>query len=70
MTCRCQSCGMDYKVDVMVPDEIWDKIRPSNKEGEGGLLCGRCIMFRIESMSDYSVFHLIDVSGDDGDADD
>lgn len=45
--CRCQSCGRLFCIDLYVPDEVWRQITP--KSGEGGLLCGSCIMQRMES---------------------
>lgn len=58
MSCTCQSCGKQFKVDLIVPDELWDKIRPEGKPKVGGLLCGSCIMDRIEEISDYDYWFL------------
>ena len=41
--CRCQACGEPYREDVMLPDEMWNEIRPAGKPPGGGLLCGRCV---------------------------
>ena len=38
---KCQGCGRRYKVDFLIPDELWAKITP--KAGAAGLLCGSCI---------------------------
>ena len=49
--CHCQVCGREYQVDVLVPDSIWTAIRPDkSKAQDAGLLCGSCIMERIEEL--------------------
>jgi len=55
MSCKCQSCGKDYKVDLLVSDEIWEQIKPKDAL-QGGLLCGRCIMDRLEALGDYDSY--------------
>jgi hypothetical protein len=25
MSCKCQSCGKQYKIDLMIPDELWNR---------------------------------------------
>lgn len=42
---RCQGCGQRYKVDVMIPDALWKRIRFGRN-----LLCGVCIMRGIEKL--------------------
>lgn len=59
MSCKCQDCGKQFKVDLLIPDELWEKIKPEGKEEGAGLLCGSCIMTKIESISDYDAWHLI-----------
>lgn len=59
MSCKCQECGKLFKVDLMVPDNIWEKIKPETKESGGGLLCASCIMKKIEEISDYDYWNLI-----------
>jgi hypothetical protein len=41
--CPCQACGEEFREDVMLPDAMWNEIRPHGKPPGGGLLCGRCI---------------------------
>lgn len=54
--CKCQGCGRRYKVDLNVPDDLWKFIRyPDNPN----LLCGICIMERIEQIDDFSCFNLV-----------
>jgi len=35
MSCICQNCGKQYTVDLIIPDELWDKIKPNSKTKEG-----------------------------------
>lgn len=58
MSCRCQGCGDKYSVDLIVPDELWEKIKLSSKPEGAGLLCGSCIMSRIEELGDFGVVHV------------
>jgi len=56
--CTCQQCGKNYKVDLIVSDELWEKIKPEGKKDNAGLLCGPCIMKRIESLGKYNAYTL------------
>jgi hypothetical protein len=59
MSCTCQSCGSQYKVDVNIPDDLWEQIRPDkSKPKESGLMCGPCIFQRIEALNHYDAFEL------------
>ena len=58
MSCTCQDCGNQYKVDLIIPNDLWEKIKPDGKPKGGGLLCGICIMNRIEKMSSYDYWYL------------
>jgi hypothetical protein len=53
MACTCQNCGEPYKVDLLIPDQLWDRIRPDGKDAGAGLLCGPCIMRRVEDIDEY-----------------
>jgi len=57
--CICQECGTQFKVDLMVPDYIWQQIVPIGKEGR--LFCGACIMRKIETISDYAAWRLVKI---------
>ena len=57
MACKCQKCGKKYKMDLIIPDEIWEKITPS-KNKESGLLCPVCIVIKLEKLYGYSMFRL------------
>ncbi len=59
--CTCQTCGVKYTVDVIVSDELWNKIRPEDKKNGAGLLCGSCIMKRLENILGYSAYNLIKI---------
>lgn len=43
--CRCRKCGQHYRVDLLLPDEVWRAINPQDLE----LLCGRCIVAALEA---------------------
>ena len=59
MACKCQKCGKLYKVDLIVSDLLWEKIKPKNKPKGCGLLCGSCIMIELENK--YKGFKLIEI---------
>ena len=54
--CVCQGCGRCYKVDLLIPDELWEQIKPAGKPEGAGLLCGRCIMNRLEAFGEFDAF--------------
>jgi hypothetical protein len=51
--CTCQQCSKKYKVDLLLPNEIWKKI---NKKSVN-LLCGNCIVKGLEKIG-YSAFKI------------
>ena len=58
MSCKCQDCNEEFKVDIIVDNKIWRKITPkSTGDGSGGLLCGKCIIKRLENLG-YNAFRL------------
>ena len=59
MSCKCQSCGRNYKIDISVDDEIWEKIKPGGKSKGAGLLCGGCIIKKLEVIYGYYVCKFI-----------
>ena len=63
MSCKCQNCGKQYKVDIIVPNDIWKIIKPFGKPEESGLLCGSCIADKIEERDEYDVFYLTSKEG-------
>jgi len=57
--CTCHVCGRTYKVDLLVSDSLWAQIRPDKQRPpEAGLLCGRCIMDRVEALGWYGAYNL------------
>lgn len=52
--CLCYGCDRRYRVDVMVPDDLWERIKPPLAARGGGLLCGRCIFDRIEALGEFA----------------
>ena len=58
MSCKCQECGKQYKVDLLIPDKLWEQIRPIYMSKSGGLLCGSCIMSKIEALDEYNYWFL------------
>lgn len=57
--CKCQECGHKYSLDLLIPDDLWEKIRPKGKSKGAGLLCGMCIIRKLEKLIGYSVFRCI-----------
>ena len=56
--CLCQECGKRYKIDIMIPDELWEKIKPNGKARGAGLLCGSCIMKKLEEFNQFDYWFL------------
>ena len=57
MSCICQQCNKEYKIDLLIPDNLWELIKPNGKEKGAGLLCGSCIMNNLESLNLYGIIH-------------
>lgn len=57
--CTCQACGCLYKVDLVVPQDLWSAIQPEGKSAGAGLLCGPCIMERIERLGKFGAYELV-----------
>ena len=55
MSCICKECRIEYKVDINLPNELWNKIKPKN----GNLLCGPCIMKKLEELNCYDYWDLV-----------
>ena len=58
MGCVCQECGRDYKLDLIISDNLWELIKPKQKSEGAGLLCGGYIISKIENVFGYSGFIL------------
>jgi hypothetical protein len=39
----------------MISDDKWEEIKPKDSVKGAGLLCGSCIMNRLEAMNNYDV---------------
>jgi len=74
----CHDCGLQYGgdawIEAVVPDQIWDQIRPTGSSKGCGILCVSCIArrLRILGMKDVPVWFcgtepLIAVGGDPSD---
>ena len=58
MSCKCQECNKSFTVDLLVPDNVWEMIKPIGKPKGAGILCSSCIMKKIEDKYGYYVFKL------------
>lgn len=54
MACKCQECRKMFKIDLLIPD----KLRPIVKASGSGLLCGSCIMKKLERLDKYQAWEL------------
>jgi len=60
--CKCQECGKYYKIDFLISDEIWEKIKPKDKGKGAGLLCSSCITNLLENLEEYfTVYEIVNV---------
>ncbi len=60
--CLCQGCGRRYKVDINVSDELWERLQNGDEERDykrPNLLCGICIMRRIELLGEFDYYNLV-----------
>ena len=60
MSCICQQCKKDYRIDLNIPDRIWERIKPVGEAYGNGALCGPCIMNKLEAYGKYGVIHVDD----------
>ena len=58
MSCKCQNCNQQYKVDIIIPDDLWKQIKPKDGYDDTGMLCGKCITQKLEDLNIYSAFEL------------
>ena len=71
--CLCCDCGKRYRVDVILDDDLWQRIlnvnageaRKDIRDPDGALLvrkdvllCGSCIMHRIELLGRFGAYYL------------
>lgn len=50
----CQRCEHHYRVDFLLPDELWAKAH-----GTFNLLCGTCIVELVEALEEFDYFDLV-----------
>jgi hypothetical protein len=43
---------------LLIPNDLWERIKPRGKPKGAGLLCGSCIMKNIEEIGKYAAFML------------
>jgi hypothetical protein len=53
--CTCQACLRPYETDMLVPDDVWEAIKPDGCDIGAGLLCPTCIMDRASDRLGWSV---------------
>lgn len=57
----CDICGKEYKVAMMLPDSLWELIKPDHANPGAGLLCANCIINRIEDRFDLCILHVHEI---------
>ena len=62
--CTCDGCGHLYTVDLLVPDDVWNKVCTNLPRGESSMLCGSCLMARLERVSGFAAWKLVDVDAE------
>jgi len=55
MSCRCHECGSYYKIDIIVEDDMWEKIKPDGAKIGAGMLCPVCIALKISVVTEKEV---------------
>lgn len=55
--CTCSVCGKLYRTDIIVPDTLWENIKPRN----GNLLCGSCLLRRVANLREFGAYRLEEV---------
>lgn len=49
--CQCYDCGIQYGndnwIEAVIPDKVWNKIKPKNCADYCGILCISCIARRL-----------------------
>lgn len=59
--CRCQQCGTKFMGDLLVPDDVWEQVKPAGKSPGSGILCPSCIVSNIVSSGIWSAATAFDV---------
>lgn len=53
--CTCQRCNSKYKVDFILPDNLYREITGCV---DNGLFCGRCLVELIEERDQFNAYFL------------
>lgn len=56
----CDLCGSDYLIDLIIPDELWEK--HIHHGAFKVMACPHCIINRLGDDKKHYAFHLIDLS--------
>jgi hypothetical protein len=59
--CLCSGCGTRYRGDLLVPDDVWERIKPAGSSAGGGLLCPNCIMQRVVDLGVWTAARATDI---------
>lgn len=50
--CHCYDCGVQYGnqgwIEAIIPNKVWNKIKPNEYGDDCGILCITCIARRLE----------------------
>lgn len=65
MPCTCHHCGSEFSMDLVAPDDLWEKIKPEGKPEGAGLLCPTCIVKRVEALHKHSAYQLCHIDSTD-----
>ena len=59
---ECADCGVEYGgpqwVEAVVPDRVWNTIRPADSSEGGGLLCIGCIARRLRLVPEMGAVYV------------
>ena len=55
----CKNGGRKFGMDLIIPNEIWKKIKPKGKPIGAGLLSSLHIVLNLEKIKKYSAWELI-----------
>jgi len=56
--CKCEACFGVFKLDLLINDELWKLINPTD---ELKMICGPCILRLMEDKVGFAAYRLVDV---------
>lgn len=59
--CLCHRCERRYRVDLLVEDGDWERIKPKGSQQGAGLLCGPCILEALEGAGCLQAYRLVKI---------